>query len=42
VFVREGDTWDRTIVPETDVYRTTLLPGLEVRPAELFGAPAID
>jgi Uma2 family endonuclease len=41
VFIREGDVWDETIVPETGVYRTTLLPGLEVKPAELLG-PAAD
>lgn len=32
VFMREDDTWDLTILPETAVYRITLLPGLEVRP----------
>jgi Uma2 family endonuclease len=37
VLVRAGDTWEETIVPETGIYHTVFLPGLEVRPAELFG-----
>lgn len=37
VLLRAGDVWEETIVPEDGVYRTTLLPGLEVRPAELLG-----
>jgi Uma2 family endonuclease len=40
VHVRAGDVWEETIVPETGVHRTTLLPGLEVRPAELLGPAA--
>jgi Uma2 family endonuclease len=40
VFVREGDTWDLTILPETAVYRTSLLPGLEVHPNLLLGSAA--
>ena len=38
--VRAGDVWEETIVAEDGVYRTTLLPGLEVRPGELFGNDA--
>jgi len=34
---RAGDTWQEVIVPAGEVYRTHLLPGLEVRPAELLG-----
>ncbi|MGP0069873.1 MAG: Uma2 family endonuclease [Isosphaeraceae bacterium] len=42
VLTREGDTWDETIIPESGVYQTIFLPGLEVRPAELLGtAPAM-
>ncbi len=33
---RAGDTWDEAIVPAHQVYRTHLLPGLDVRPADLF------
>jgi Uma2 family endonuclease len=40
VLVREGDTWVETVVPERGLYRTRLLPGLEVRPAELLGPAA--
>ena len=40
VFIREGDTWDLTILPETAVYRTSLLPGLEVHPNLLLGSAA--
>jgi Uma2 family endonuclease len=35
--VREGDTWAEIIVPARGVFRTILLPGLEVRPGELLG-----
>jgi Uma2 family endonuclease len=42
VLSREGDTWEETIIPESGVYRTLFLPGLEVRPAELLGPLAID
>jgi Uma2 family endonuclease len=35
--VRQGDTWEETIVPERGLYRTIFLPGLEVRPGELLG-----
>jgi Uma2 family endonuclease len=41
VLVRSGDAWQERIVPERGLYRTILLPGLEVRPAELLG-PAGD
>jgi Uma2 family endonuclease len=37
VLVRMGDAWQERIVPERAIYRTILLPGLEVRPAELLG-----
>jgi Uma2 family endonuclease len=40
--VRAGDVWEETIVGESDVYRTVLLPGLEVRPGELLGPDASD
>ena len=39
--VRQGDVWEETIVPASGVYRTNLLPGLEVRPGELLGPPAL-
>ena len=42
VLARAGDTWEETIVPESGVYQTIFLPGLEVRPAELLGPAAID
>ncbi len=38
VHQRVGDTWQEAIIPAGEVYRTHLLPGLEVRPAELLGA----
>ncbi len=38
--VRAGDVWEETIVAEGGVYRTNLLPGLVVRPGELFGNDA--
>ena len=37
VLQRAGDTWLEVPVPAGAVYRTHLLPGLEVRPAELLG-----
>jgi Uma2 family endonuclease len=40
VLVRAGDVWEEAIVAAAEVYRTNLLPGLEVRPAELLGAGA--
>lgn len=40
VLVRAGDVWEESIVAEADVYRTELLPGLEVRPSELLGHAA--
>jgi Uma2 family endonuclease len=42
VLLRAGDVWEETIVPEAGVYRTTLLPGLEVSPAELLGPAAVQ
>jgi len=41
VLVRMGDAWQERIVPERGIYRTILLPGLEIRPADLLG-PAGD
>jgi Uma2 family endonuclease len=35
--VRRGDTWEEIIVPANGIYRTILLPGLEVRPRDLLG-----
>jgi Uma2 family endonuclease len=40
VLVRAGDVWEEAVVAEAEAYRTNLLPGLEVRPAELLGAAA--
>ena len=37
VHLREGDTWHREIVPAGKTYKTTLLPGLVVKPGELLG-----
>ncbi|CAN5912416.1 hypothetical protein BH23PLA1_BH23PLA1_44520 [soil metagenome] len=37
VLQREGDTWAEVQVPIDGTYRTHLLPGLEVRPAQLLG-----
>jgi len=37
---RAGDVWEETVVPAGSVYRTHLLPGLDVRPDDLFGPPA--
>lgn len=37
VLQRAGDVWDEVVVPTGAVYRTHLLPGLEVRPEELLG-----
>jgi Uma2 family endonuclease len=37
VLRRAGDTWEETPVSFRGVYRTPLLPGLEVRPAEILG-----
>ena len=34
---RAGDTWDELMVAAGQTYRTHLLPGLDVRPADLFG-----
>ena len=36
VLIREGDVWSESIVREGEVYRTVLLPGLEVRLEELL------
>jgi Uma2 family endonuclease len=38
VLQREGDIWAEVQVPIDGIYRTHLLPGLEVRPSELLGA----
>ena len=42
VLAREGDTWEETIIPESGVYRTIFLPGLDVRPGELLGPALAD
>jgi Uma2 family endonuclease len=34
---RAGDVWEEATVNADEVYRCPLLPGLEVRPADLFG-----
>ncbi len=34
---RAGDTWQEVTVTADDLYRCPILPGLEVRPADLFG-----
>ena len=34
---RDGDVWAEAIFREGAIYRTPLLPGLEVRPEELLG-----
>ena len=40
VLVRAGDVWEESIVAEDGVYRTNLLPGLEVRPGDLLANDA--
>jgi methionyl-tRNA synthetase len=42
VHLRAGDVWEEANVPEAGVHRTTLLPGLEVCPAELLALPLGD
>ncbi len=37
VLQRAGDIWQEALVKAEETYRTHLLPGLEVRPGELFG-----
>ena len=37
VLTRAGDCWDEATVAPGAVYQTRFLPGLEVRPEELFG-----
>jgi Uma2 family endonuclease len=37
VLSRAGDVWLERVVPLGAVYQTPLLPGLEVRPVDLFG-----
>lgn len=39
VLLRKGDIWAERPIAEDATYRTRLLPGLLVRPAELLGAP---
>ena len=39
VHLRAGDTWIEGVVGADAVHATHLLPGLEVRPADLFGPP---
>ena len=40
VLTRVGDTWEETLVVPGALHRSSLLPGLEVSPAELFGPVA--
>ena len=42
ILAREGDTWDETIVSESDVYQTIFLHGREVRPDERLGPASAD
>ena len=37
VLQRAGDVWEEVVVAAGAIYRTRLLPGLEVRPEELLG-----
>jgi len=37
VHLRAGDTWVEADIPAGAIHRTRLLPGLEVRPADLIG-----
>lgn len=37
VLKRPGDVWDDTVIAPGAVFRTGLLPGLEVRPEERLG-----
>jgi Uma2 family endonuclease len=37
VHLRAGDTWEEVTIPADGVHRPHLLPGLEVRPADLLG-----
>jgi Uma2 family endonuclease len=39
VLQRADDVWVEVMVPTGAVYHPHLLPGLEVRPEELFGPP---
>jgi Uma2 family endonuclease len=39
VLQRAGDVWEEVVVAADATYLTHLLPGLEVRPAELLGPP---
>jgi Uma2 family endonuclease len=41
VLLRLADIWDERIIPGDGVHQTPLLPGLEVRPAELLGPAEI-
>jgi len=40
VLRRDGDVWAETLIPSGGVHRPHLLPGLDVRPDDLFGPPA--
>ena len=40
VLTRVGDTWEETLVVPGALHRSSLLPGLEVSPDELFGPVA--
>jgi Uma2 family endonuclease len=37
---RAGDVWEETVIPPGGTHLTHLLPGLKVRPDDLFGAAA--
>ena len=42
VLLRMGDVWEEVDLGENGVHRTELLPGLDVRVAELLGPPIED
>ena len=42
ILQRLGDTWQERLVPLDGIYRTELLPGLELRPGELLGSREVD
>jgi len=41
--LRRNDIWEERVVPETETFRSEILPGLEARAADLLGpAPEVD
>jgi Uma2 family endonuclease len=42
VHLRAGDTWEITTVPADTIHRAYILPGLEVRPADLLGPATVQ